>query len=176
MLTYGYWYPLEPASSSGWGGPWQVCRGKGWKIEAIIGSQVLRHSESNMNLGCNQSNRKQEETSKPERKELLVVSGLVRKFIELRVHGRRGLTCLLLKFVRTYPRYSPDPGLPHIELETLVKWDLQGQRSSPEKRCSLLNLPPCRSCSGREKATERERDLREHWSERSILLSAAGKN
>ena len=65
-----------------------------------------------MNLGYNHSNRKQEETSKPERKELLVVSGLVREFIELRVHGRRGLTCLLLKFVRTYPCYKPRPRSP----------------------------------------------------------------
>lgn len=65
-----------------------------------------------MNLGCNQSHRKQEEASKPERKELLVVSGLAREFMELRVHGRPGLTCLLLKFVRTYPRYRPRPRSP----------------------------------------------------------------
>lgn len=81
-----------------------------------------KHSESNMNLGCNQSHRKQEEASRPERKEPLVVSGLAR-----RVHGtessrgRPGLTCLLGNLSEHILAIDPDPGLLHIELEMPVK-------------------------------------------------------
>lgn len=93
--------------------------------------------------------------------------------MELRGHGRPGLTCFFWNLSEHNTTLGPDPGLLHIELEMPVKWNLWRQRSSPERgtvslTCHLQKLFG-------ERTTTQRRDLWEYWSLKINLIVSCRK-